>query len=94
MALLTTIIGYSASLAGMSIMIPQVIKTIRTKSAKDLSWVMMVLFFVNCILWVVYGALIRDIPVMVTNSWVVAVLIIQSILKARYERKAPTVEQY
>lgn len=94
MDLLTTIIGYSASLAGMSIMIPQVIKTIRTKSAKDLSWVMMALFFVNCILWVAYGALIRDIPVMITNSWVVVVLVIQSILKAKYEREAPKVQQY
>jgi MtN3 and saliva related transmembrane protein len=47
--------------------VPQVVKTWRTRSAKDLSLGMFLIFCLGVVLWLVYGFLIRDIPVIVAN---------------------------
>jgi MtN3 and saliva related transmembrane protein len=47
--------------------LPQVIKTWKSRSAKDLSLGMFSLFCLGVILWLVYGIMIRDIPVIAAN---------------------------
>ncbi|MGK7391645.1 MAG: SemiSWEET transporter [Candidatus Cyclobacteriaceae bacterium M2_1C_046] len=47
--------------------LPQVIKTWRTKSAKDISLGMFLIFCTGVLLWLVYGLLVRDIPIIVAN---------------------------
>jgi MtN3 and saliva related transmembrane protein len=46
---------------------PQVIKTWKSRSAKDLSLGMFSLFCVGVLLWLVYGIIVRDIPVIAAN---------------------------
>jgi MtN3 and saliva related transmembrane protein len=43
--------------------LPQVIKTWKSRSAKDLSLGMFSLFCTGVALWLAYGFLVRDIPV-------------------------------
>ncbi|MEK6915338.1 MAG: PQ-loop domain-containing transporter [Nanoarchaeota archaeon] len=50
--MITDIVGYVAAIMGTLIMFPQLIKTIRTKSAKDVSMGMLIVFLINCFLWV------------------------------------------
>lgn len=47
---------------------PQVYKTFKTKSAKDLSLFMFGLFTLGIIFWLVYGILINSRPVIISNS--------------------------
>lgn len=82
--MITEIIGYTAAVAGTLIMVPQVIKSIKTKKVDDLAWGMLVLFLLNCILWVIYGVLITAWPVIISNSVVLLIIIFQSILKYKY----------
>ena len=47
--------------------LPQVIKTWKSRSAKDLSLGMFSLFCLGVFLWLVYGIIVRDIPVIAAN---------------------------
>jgi MtN3 and saliva related transmembrane protein len=47
--------------------LPQVLKTWKTRSAKDLSLGMFSFFCFGVLLWLVYGFMVRDIPVIAAN---------------------------
>lgn len=83
---LVDIIGYTAAAFGTAIMLPQVVKTIRTKRVRDLSWGMLWTYFFNCVLWLVYGSMINAVPVVVCNAIAFLISIVQLVLKFRYSR--------
>lgn len=61
------IIGLAAGSLTTAAFLPQVIKTWKTRSAKDLSLGMFLLFCLGVVLWLAYGIIQRDIPVIVAN---------------------------
>lgn len=79
------IIGFAATVVGTSIMLPQIFKSIKTKSVSDISWGMLVLYFFNCLLWMIYGILIFAIPLMLTNGIALCISILQITLKIKYK---------
>ena len=85
--LLTNIIGYSATIVATLIMLPQLIKTIKTKKVEDISKIMLILFMINNILWVIYGFLSNGIPVVVANSIVFIIVFAEFTLKIKYTSK-------
>jgi MtN3 and saliva related transmembrane protein len=63
-----TIIGLiAASLTTMSF-VPQAIQVIRTRDTKGLSLTMYILFTCGIILWLTYGILIWDMPIILCNT--------------------------
>jgi MtN3 and saliva related transmembrane protein len=70
-------IGYAAAFLATGAFLPQVAKTVRERSAKDISLGMYVLFCAGVSLWLVYGVLISSWPVIVSN---VASLIFSAII--------------
>lgn len=60
--------GMLAALLTTFAYIPQAYKTIRTRSAKDLSIVTFSMLFVGTILGFIYSSYIHDTPFMVTNG--------------------------
>ena len=82
--MITEIIGYSAAVVGTSLMLPQVIKSLRTKSVGDLSYMMVILYVINCVLWLTYGILINAWPVIVCNFIALIISFVQLGLKVRY----------
>ncbi len=67
--------------------VPQLIKVWRTKSAKDISYVMFILFITGIILWEVYGWGIHSMPVILFNviTFILGLTIL--ILKFIFDRK-------
>jgi len=61
------ILGLAAGMLTTIAFLPQVIKTWKSRSAKDLSLGMFSLFCAGVILWLTYGILVRDIPVIAAN---------------------------
>lgn len=61
------IIGLTAGFCTTIAFLPQVIKTWKSKSAKDLSLSMFSIFCVGVFLWFIYGLAVRDIPVITAN---------------------------
>lgn len=64
--------------------LPQLIKTWKSKSAKDVSLVMMITFCVGVFLWIVYGLAIGAMPIVVANVVTLALALLILILKIRY----------
>jgi len=63
-----TFIGLAAAFCTTVAFLPQVIKTWRTRSTKDISLVMFLVFTTGIFLWLVYGVLLRDVPLIVANG--------------------------
>jgi MtN3 and saliva related transmembrane protein len=84
--LITNIIGYTATVIGTSIMVPQIIKALKTKRMDDVSSGMVWLYFFNCLLWLTYGLLIGATPVAVANGIGLIVGLVQVWLKLRFGR--------
>jgi MtN3 and saliva related transmembrane protein len=61
------LIGLAAGMLTTVAFLPQVIKTWKSRSAKDLSLGMFSLFCVGVALWLAYGILVWDIPVIAAN---------------------------
>jgi MtN3 and saliva related transmembrane protein len=57
--------------------LPQVLKTWRSRSAKDLSLGMFTIFTLGVAMWLAYGFMINDLPVILAN---VVTLILASTL--------------
>ena len=85
--LVINIIGYTAALVGTTLMIPQVVKSFKTKSVKDISLFMVIAYVLNCILWTIYGFFIVSYPVIICNIIAFVISIIQLILKIKYTKK-------
>lgn len=78
------ILGYSAGAITSLTFLPQVIKTWRLKSAKDISLLMFVIAAVNEIMWIAYGALLDNWVIILTNAVVLAMSSIMIFFKLRY----------
>jgi len=78
------IIGLAAGALTTVAFLPQVIKIFKTKKAKDLSLITFSTFSVGIFLWLVYGLLIQDPPVIVANTvtFILAFLIV--VLRIKY----------
>ena len=86
-AILINIVGYAAAIIGTSLMLPQVIKSYRTKSVADLSWGTLILYFLNCALWLIYGILIVASHLVLTNAIALVISIVQVLLKFKYSKR-------
>lgn len=75
---LHTLIGLAAGFCTTVAFLPQAMKTWKTKSAKDLSLGMYSIFCTGIVLWLTYGILISDIPIILTN--LASLLLAASIL--------------
>lgn len=61
------LLGLVAGSLTTAAFLPQVIKTWKSRSAKDLSLGMFSLFCLGVAMWLVYGLVVRDIPVIAAN---------------------------
>lgn len=61
------ILGLLAGSFTTAAFLPQVVKTWRSRSAKDLSLGMFSLFCLGVCMWLVYGLAVRDVPVIAAN---------------------------
>lgn len=84
--ILAEIIGYIAAVVGTSLMLPQLIKIIKTKKVRDLALGTLILYFFNCLLWLSYGILIVAWPVIVCNGIALLISVVQIVLKFKYQK--------
>ena len=59
--------GFSAALLTTIAFLPQLYKTWKTKTAEDVSLVMLILFITGLICWIIYGLKINSIPILTAN---------------------------
>jgi len=82
---LITFLGLAAGACTTVSMLPQAIKTIRTKQTKDLSLWMYLLLVIGIILWLSYGLFIQDVPVIAANGVTLIFAFIVLAYKIKYK---------
>lgn len=80
----TTIIGIVAGTMTTASFLPQVIKTWKTKSARDLSLGMYLIFCIGVTLWLIYGIIKMDIPIIASNVVTLTLAVMLLIMKLSY----------
>lgn len=63
----TTLIGLAAATCTTIAFVPQALKAWRTRSTKDMSLSMFVVMVVGTALWLIYGAIRGDLPLILAN---------------------------
>ena len=59
--------GFLAALLTTIAFLPQLYKTWKTRSADDVSLIMLILFIIGLICWIIYGLKINSLPILVAN---------------------------
>lgn len=80
-------VGLSAGFLTSGAAIPQVAKTYRTKHARDLSMCQLVLLDLGMLLWLVYGASIGDLPLVLANTFSICCYTGLIGMKLNYDRR-------
>lgn len=90
---LISLIGFIAGLFLIIAYIPQVHKTIKTKSTGDISLLFSVLIFIGDTLWITYGIILKSLPLIITN-FVLAVFILPIlIIKIKNDLRKPKIRK-
>jgi MtN3 and saliva related transmembrane protein len=62
-----TIVGLVAGLLTSLAAIPQVVKTLKSRHVRDISIWQPLLITIGVALWMIYGILIKDLPLIIAN---------------------------
>ena len=81
------IIGYIAGIFTLINFFPQVLKSYKTKSVEDVSYLMVITYMISMLLWVTYAYFIDSWPIMITNSIAFFMSAIQLFLMFKYKKK-------
>lgn len=79
------VLGIVAGLCTSASVIPQLIKTIRTRKAADVSVFMFIVLLTGNSLWVYYGADKGDVPIIATNILSILLNIAMLFFKFKYK---------
>lgn len=79
-----TILGFAAGALATASFIPQIIRIWKLKETRDISLWMYIIFTTGILLWLIYGILIKDLPVIIANA--VGLMLASTVLsfKIRY----------
>ncbi|MBM3573871.1 MAG: hypothetical protein FJX52_16165 [Alphaproteobacteria bacterium] len=78
------ILGLAAAACTTFAFVPQVTKAWRSRSTKDISLGMFLLMVIGIVLWLLYGALRLDIPLIAANATTLALASTILYLKLRH----------
>jgi MtN3 and saliva related transmembrane protein len=82
---MTQNIGLFAGICTASSLLPQLIKTIKEKKADDISKLMLFILLVGVAMWIVYGIMRNDLPIIITNSFSLLLNVLMIILRIKYK---------
>ncbi|MCX6814578.1 MAG: SemiSWEET transporter [Candidatus Aenigmarchaeota archaeon] len=80
------LIGFAAGFLIAISMIPQVIKSYKTKSVEDISFLMLFIIMLGTALWVIYGILITSFPIIVMDGFGFFVNFVLIYMKIKYRK--------
>jgi len=79
-----TILGLAAGTLTTIAFLPQMMKTWQTKSAGDVSFVMLITFNIGVFLWLIYGVYLQALPIILANGVTLVFNLIILWLKIKY----------
>ncbi|MCZ2460759.1 MAG: SemiSWEET transporter [Chitinophagales bacterium] len=82
-----TILGFIAAALTTGSFLPQAIKTIRTNDTRSISLFMYLLFSTGTLLWLIFGMLSSNMPIIVANAITLVFAVIILFYKVRNQKK-------
>jgi MtN3 and saliva related transmembrane protein len=78
-------IGFFAAFCTTIAFFPQAVKVWKTKSTKDISLYMFVIFTLGVFSWLIYGIIISDLPIILANAITLILSLFILICKLKYK---------
>ena len=78
-------IGFFAAFCTTIAFLPQALKVWKTKSTKDISLYMFIIFTVGVLSWLIYGISISDLPIILANALTLILSLFILIYKIKYK---------
>ena len=78
-------LGFLAGVITVGSFLPQVVRSWRTRQTRDLSLGMFTLLTTSGALWMIYGLMTSDMPIILTNAAMVALNGAIVVAKVRYQ---------
>jgi MtN3 and saliva related transmembrane protein len=78
------IIGYVAALFTTFSLLPQIIRIWKLKEARDISLFMPLMVCIGAVLWLVYGIMIAEAPVIAANAISLLVALTTLVITVKY----------
>tara|TARA_Y100000589_G_scaffold324437_1_gene360627 strand:- start:167 stop:436 length:270 start_codon:yes stop_codon:yes gene_type:complete len=78
--------GYFAAVLTTLAFLPQLIKTLKTKKANDVSLITLIMFLTGVFSWIIYGYKISSIPILVANIITFILNLLILISKITFEK--------
>ncbi|MFN8110727.1 MAG: SemiSWEET family transporter [Thermoleophilia bacterium] len=85
----TTLLGLAAGGLTTACWIPQLRRSIRTRSTGDLSWGYLLVLGLGVLLWFLYGVVLHDPAIILTNGLTLMALLVLAEVKRRHASPAP-----
>ena len=80
------IFGYFAAILTTAAFLPQLIKTLKTKKAEDVSLTTLIMFIVGVFSWIIYGYKISSTPICIANLITLVLNILILISKINFSK--------
>jgi len=81
----TTLLGLIAAACTTIAFVPQVYKTLKTRDTRSISLPMYAMFTFGIFLWLIYGLLNHDLPIILANSITCVLAALVLIFKLKYK---------
>jgi MtN3 and saliva related transmembrane protein len=82
----TVLIGYLAGTLTTVSFLPQVIRSYTTRSTRDISFKMLILFGAGMLLWTIYGILVNSLPIIAANVITFVLVVVLVAMKVHYNK--------
>lgn len=82
---IVNLIGTIAAVCTTIAFVPQLVRVYRLKSAREISFLMFLMFSVGELLWMIYGIFIGSLPVILANAVTLGLALAILSLKLRYD---------
>lgn len=86
---LTDLIGSIAATLTTASFIPQALHTFRTKDVRGISLGMYSAFTAGVALWLVYGWMLGELPILIANAITLSLALAILVMKLRYHEDPP-----
>ena len=84
------LVGFAAAFCTTVAFVPQLLRVVRLRSAREISLPTFLLFSLGVALWLAYGLAIGSMPVILSNGFTLGLSVSILVLKLRFDRTSLT----
>jgi len=89
---LTDVLGYVAGALTTIALVPQAWRSFRTKDVSGISLRMYCIFTLGVAIWLAYGIMLHEMPMMLANSVSLVLALLVLAMKLKYRKREPQQE--